>query len=72
MGVARPSLTIPRTPAAPPQCVVEAPLTPAQATAYWQQYLSAGDPLNYDHSNNTYATPSSTAYARNRIYVIRP
>lgn len=71
-GVTRPSLTIPRTPTAPSQCVVEAPLTSAQATAYWQQYLSASDALNYDHSDNTYATPSSTAYARNRLYVIRP
>ena len=71
-GVTRPSLTIPRTPTAPSQCVLELPLSSAQATAYWQQYLSPNDPLNYDHSDNTYATPSSTAYARNRLYVIRP
>jgi hypothetical protein len=71
-GVTRPSLTIPRTPTAPSQCVLELPLSLAQATAYWQQYLSPNDPLNYDHSDNTYATPSSTAYARNRLYVIRP
>lgn len=72
VGVTRPSLTIPRTPTASPQCVLEAPLSLAQATAYWQQYLSPNDPLNYDHGDNTYATPSSTAYARNRLYVIRP
>lgn len=74
VGVTRPSLTILRTPTTPPQCVMELPLDLAQATAYWQQYLSPNDPLNYDHSNNTYATPnpSSTAYARNRLYVIRP
>jgi len=74
VGVTRPSLTIPRTPTAPSQCVLEAPLDSAAATAYWQQYLSPNDPLNYDHSDNTYATPapSSTGYARNRLYVIRP
>jgi len=71
-GVTRPSLTIPRTPTAPSQCVLESPLTSSEATAYWQQYISPNDPLNYDHSDNTYATPSSTAYARNRLYVIRP
>ena len=68
----RPSRTIPRTPTAPSQCVLESPLDSAQAKAYWQQYLSPNDPLNFDHSDNTYATPSSTAYARNRLYVIRP
>jgi hypothetical protein len=72
VGVIRPSLTITRTPTAPSQCVLEAPLSSAQARAYWQQYLSPNDPLNYDHSDNTYATPSSTAYVRNRMYVIRP
>ncbi len=71
-GVTRPSLTIPRTPTAPSQCVLESPLTSAEATAYWQQYISPNDTANYDHSDNTYATPSSTAYARNRIYVVRP
>ena len=43
-----------------------------QAKTYWQQYLSPNDPLNYDHSDTTYATPSSTAHARNRPYVVRP
>lgn len=71
-GVTRPSLTISRTPTAPSQCVLESSLTSAEATAYWQQYISSDDPLNYDHSDNTYATPSSTAYARNRLYVVRP
>jgi hypothetical protein len=43
---------------------VNAPGTPA----YWAEYLQ--DAQNADHSNNTYVTPSSTAYARNRLYKI--
>lgn len=43
---------------------VNAPGTPA----YWAEYLN--DAQNSDHANNTYVTPSSTAYARNRLYKI--
>jgi len=71
-GVTRPNPPIVRTPTTPTQCVVEGPISLLAAKQYWQQYLSPNDPLNYDHSDNTYATPSSTAYARNRLYVIRP
>jgi hypothetical protein len=75
-GVTRPSLASSapylRVPDPPPACLVGPALSTSEARTYWQQYLSPSDPLNYDHSDNTYATPSSTAYARNRLYVIRP
>lgn len=73
-GVTRPSLATSapyqRTPVS--GCIVGPALSTADARAYWQQYLDPNDPLNYDFGDNTYATPSSTAYARNRLYVIRP
>lgn len=72
-GVTRLSVTtVTNSYAAPPPannaCIVLTVLTSAQALAYWQQYLDPNDTLNYDHNDNTYATPSSTAYARNRLY----
>lgn len=50
-------------------------LTPGPATGagprtYWTGYLE--DAENNDHANNVYVTPSSKAYARDRLYVIRP
>ena len=39
-----------------------------QPTVYWPYYLE--DPQNNDVSDDIYVTPSSTAYARDRIYTI--
>jgi hypothetical protein len=36
--------------------------------AQWSQYLQ--DPENNNHNNDRYVTPSSTAYARDRLYAI--
>ena len=55
-GVARPNPPLSPTP------------TPAQIAAYWAQYLN--DPENSDHINNIYVRPSSSAYTRDRIYVV--
>jgi hypothetical protein len=48
---------------APPR----APVSMGDAT-YWQYYLE--DPANHDFSDDVYITPTSTAYARDRITTI--
>jgi hypothetical protein len=35
---------------------------------YWQSYLD--DPINNDVDDDRYITPTSTAYARDRLYTI--
>jgi len=44
-----------------------APVSLSDST-YWQYYLE--DSANYAFSNDTYVTPTSTAYTRDRIYTI--
>ena len=57
------------TPGPPPEGVSRPVNSPsANPAAYWAEYLKDGE--NSDHSNNSYVTPSSTAYARNRLYTI--
>lgn len=50
--------------------ITPGPATGATPRTYWTGYLE--DAENNDHANNVYVTPSSTAYARDRLYVIRP
>ncbi|HEX9673852.1 MAG TPA: hypothetical protein VGA12_10490 [Burkholderiales bacterium] len=53
------------TPGPAPQGVPR-PLNAPGTAAYWAEYLK--DAENADHNDNTYVRPSSTAYARNRLY----
>jgi len=46
---------------------VPRPVSPPGTPAYWAEYLEPG---NADHSDNNYVRPSSSAYARNRLYTI--
>ncbi len=43
---------------------------PTDDLTYWQYYFE--DPENQDNGNDLLVTPSSTAYARDRLYIIRP
>lgn len=52
----------------PPPPGVSRPLNAPGSAAYWAEYLQ--DAENADHSNNVYVRPTSTAYARNRLYTI--
>jgi hypothetical protein len=47
---------------------VPRPVNAPGSPAYWAEYLK--DAANSDHADNTYVRPSSTAYARNRLYTI--
>jgi hypothetical protein len=74
-GVTRASLSqvapFKRIPDPSPACTVGPALSQSEAQTYWQQYLSPNDPDNYNTPfDNTYKTPSSTAYVRNRLYTI--
>jgi hypothetical protein len=41
---------------------------PLNDSTYWQYYFE--DPANQDFADDVYATPSSTAYTRDRIFTI--
>lgn len=44
------------------------PVNAPGTAAYWAEYLN--DAENSDHNDNTYVRPTSTTYARNRLYTI--